>query len=74
MGREPGSRGGWGVQSPVLASLARLLSWAQPSNPCLALNAVLIRGLAPISLCLGRLPLQSLNHRRGVGLPPSPHG
>lgn len=26
------------VQPPILASLTRLLAWAQPSAPCLALN------------------------------------
>lgn len=31
--------------APILASLTRLLSWAQPSAPCLALNNVPLKGL-----------------------------
>lgn len=31
--------------APILASLIRLLSWAQPSTPCLALNNVPVKGL-----------------------------
>lgn len=36
---------GWVCAAPILASLTRLLSWAQPSAPCLALIDLPVRGL-----------------------------
>ena len=36
---------GWVCAAPILASVTRLLSWAQPSAPCLALIDLPVRGL-----------------------------
>lgn len=63
----------WGVCSP-LPSLARLLSWAQPSAPYLALNDLPVRGQAwpqhifPVSV---RASSSLPNRGRGLELPTS---
>ena len=66
---------GWVCAAPILASLTRLLSWAQPSAPCLALIDLPVRGLVwpwhifPLSLWASSPLPQSWKWLRA--LPPS---